>query len=178
VYDIDSIQLIAAVKKMCDESILLDGTPIAGSFSMTIGAVVSPDMKPMELNILRLSKKVDAGAKFIQTQAVFDSDYFEKWINEARNQGIASKAGILAGILPLHSANEAESLKIKYTDLSIPDHIIDRLKSAGDDAAQKKEGLAICVETIKKIKAMDGVRGIHILSGGCESSVPEILSAI
>jgi methylenetetrahydrofolate reductase (NADPH) len=178
VYDIDSIQLIAAIRKMCDEGILLDGSKIAGSFSMVVGAVVSPDMKPMELNILRLSKKVDAGARFIQTQAVFDTGNFEKWINEARNQGITSKAAILAGVLPLQSAGEAESLKKKYTDLSIPDHIIERLKAAGDGTAQKKEGLAICVETIKKIKAMDGVKGIHILSGGCESSVPEILSAI
>jgi methylenetetrahydrofolate reductase (NADPH) len=64
VYDIDSIQLIAAVKKMDDEGVLLDGTKIAGSFSMTIGAVVGPDIKPMELNILRLSKNVAAGAVY------------------------------------------------------------------------------------------------------------------
>jgi methylenetetrahydrofolate reductase (NADPH) len=162
---------------MCDEGMLLDGSKIVGSFSMTIGAVVSPDMKPLELNILKLSKKVAAGARFIQTQAVFDTDQLEKWMAEAKNQGITEKAAILAGVLPLQNADEAERLQKKYTDLSIPDRIIDRLKSAGDEAAQKKEGLAICVEIIKKIKAMDGARGIHILSGGCEASVPEILSA-
>jgi methylenetetrahydrofolate reductase (NADPH) len=177
VYDIDSTQFIAVVKKMCDEGVLLDGTEINGGFSMLIGAVVSPYMKPMELNILRLSKKVNAGARFIQTQAVFDADHFEKWMVEARKQGVTSQTAILAGVLPLKSAAEGESLRNKYTDLSIPDSVIERLKAAGDEAAQKKEGLSLCVETIKKIKAMDGVRGIHILSGGCEGSVPEILSA-
>jgi methylenetetrahydrofolate reductase (NADPH) len=176
VYDIDSIQLIAAVRKMCDKGLLLDGSRIAGPFSMLIGAVASQDMKPMELNILRLSKKVEAGARFIQTQAVFDVGNFEKWIKEAQNQGITSKSAILAGVLPLQNASDTENLRKKYMDLAIPDGIIERLKAAGDDVAQKKEGVAICVETIKKIRTMDGVRGIHILSGGCENSVPEILS--
>jgi methylenetetrahydrofolate reductase (NADPH) len=108
---------------------------------------------------------------------VFDAEQFEKWMIEVRNQKITPKAAILAGVLPLQNAAQAQSLRDKYTDLSIPDGVIERLKAAGDEVAQKKEGLAICVETIKKIKSMEGVRGIHILSGGCESSVPEILSA-
>jgi len=178
VYDIDSIQLIAAVRQMCEEGVLLDGNAIKGPFSMLIGAVAGPDMKPMELNILRLAKKVAAGARFIQTQAVFDTDNFANWMEEARARGITGKTAILAGVMPLAGAAEAEHLKDTYTDLSIPESVIDRLKAAGDETAQKKEGLAICVETIKKIKGIDGVRGIHILSGGKESCVPEIVSAI
>jgi methylenetetrahydrofolate reductase (NADPH) len=177
VYDIDSIQLIAALKKMCDEGVLLDGSKIKGSFSVLIGAVANPYMKPFELNVLRLAKKVEAGARFIQTQAVFDTDVFDKWLKEARSQGITEKTAIIAGILPLMGASEAEILRGKYMDLSIPDSIIERLKAAGDDTAQKKEGLSVCIETIKKIKGMDGVSGIHILSGGKENNVPEIISA-
>ncbi len=178
VYDIDSIQLIAAVKKMRDEKVLLDGTQIIGEFPILIGAVAGSDMKPLELNILRLSKKIEAGADFIQTQAVFDVDTFEKWIEAARNEGLTAKTAIIAGVMVLESADEAEALRNKYTDLSIPDSIIKRLTDAGDQAAQKKEGLAICIETVKKIKEMDGVRGIHILSGGKENMVPEIIAAI
>lgn len=177
VYDIDSIQLIAAVKKMCDEGVLLDGSRIMGSFSVLIGAVANPYMKPMELNVLRLAKKVEAGARFIQTQAVFDTDIFDKWLKEARAQGITEKTAVIAGVLPLTGAREAEILREKYMDLSIPDNIIERLKAAGNDVAQKKKGLSICIETIKKIKGMDGVRGVHILSGGKENIVPEIISA-
>jgi methylenetetrahydrofolate reductase (NADPH) len=177
VYDIDSIQLIAAVKKMCDEGVLLDGSKIKGSFSVLVGAAASPDMQPMELNILRLAKKVQAGARFIQTQAVFDTDNFETWLKAARAQGLTDKTAIIAGVLPLTGASEAESLKEKYMDLSIPDSIIKRLKAAGNDTAQQKEGLAICIETIKKLKGTDGVSGIHIFSGGKENVVPEIISA-
>jgi methylenetetrahydrofolate reductase (NADPH) len=176
VYDIDSIQLIAAVKKMRDEKVLLDGTQIIGEFPILIGAVAGPDMKPLELNILRLSKKIEAGADFIQTQAVFDVDTFERWIKAARSEELTAKAAVIAGVMLLESAEEAEALSAKYTDLSIPDSIIKRLADAGDEAAQKREGLAICVETVKKIKEMDGVRGIHILSGGKENMVPEIIA--
>ena len=83
----------------------------------------------------------------------------------------------MAGVLPLDCAAEAERLRNTYTDYSIPDSVIDRLKKAGDEAAQKKEGLTICVETIKKLKKMKGLRGIHIHCG-CKGKVsPEIIAA-
>lgn len=178
VYDIDSIQLIAAVKQMRDQGVLLDGTEIKGVFPVLIGAVAGPDMKPLELNILRLAKKVEAGAEFIQTQAVFDVEAFERWIEQARNQKITANTAILAGVMPLSGYQEAETLRDQYMDLSIPDSIIERLKKAGDEGAQKKEGLNICLETIRKIKKMDGVKGIHILSGGKEKLVPEIIASL
>ena len=94
VYDIDSIQLIAAVTQMRDRGVLLDGTKIDGEFSMLVGAAASPYLSPMELNILRLTKKVEAGARFIQTQAVFDVQGFAEWLNAARGEGITAKTAI------------------------------------------------------------------------------------
>jgi len=176
VYDIDSIQLVAAVKKMRDEGVLLDGMKIEGEFSILIGAVANPNTTPLELNIIRLNKKVEAGADFIQTQAVFDIETFAKWLDAAVSEGISEKTAILAGIMPLQSAAEAERLRDTYTDLYISDELIERLKAAGDEQAQKKEGLAVCAETIKKIKDINGARGIHILSGGKEAVVPELLA--
>lgn len=177
VYDIDSIQLIAAVKQMRDQGVLLEGTRIEGAFPMLVGAVANPFMKPLELNIIRLAKKVEAGAEFIQTQAVFDTDKFRRWVEAARNEGIVEKTAIIAGILPLESAAEAEGLRGKYMDISIPDQIIERMKSTGDEDAQKKEGISISIETINEIKGIDGVKGIHILSGGKEGLVREIIAA-
>jgi methylenetetrahydrofolate reductase (NADPH) len=176
VYDIDSIQLVAAVRRMRDEGVLLDGTKIEGEFSMLIGAVANPYLTPIELNMIRLNKKIEAGADFIQTQAVFVIEAFDQWLDAAVSEGITEKAAILAGIIPLESAAEAERLRDTYTDLHIPDELIERLKAAGGKEAQKKEGLAICAETIKKIKDMNGMRGIHILSGGKEAVVPELLA--
>ncbi len=177
VYDIDSIQLIAALKKMNEEGMLLDGTRIDGEFPMLVGAVANPDLKPIELNIIRLAKKVEAGATFIQTHAVFDTEVFQKWVEAARNEGITEKAVILAGVFPIENADQAENLREKYTDFRIPDELIERIKAAGDEEAQKKEGLVVCVEIIKKIKEIESVRGIHILSGGKEEVVPELISA-
>jgi methylenetetrahydrofolate reductase (NADPH) len=177
VYDVDSTQFIALATKMAEAGVLADGTKIEGQFSMLVGAVANPFLKPLELNMLRLGQKVGAGAKFIQTHAVFDVEAFGQWLGAARNEGITKKAAILAGVLPLESAAEAEKLRDTYTDHYIGDDVVKRLKAAGDDNAQKKEGLAICVETIKKLKQMEGLRGIHVLSGGKEKAVPEILTA-
>jgi len=185
VYDIDSTQLIEMVTNMGEKGVLADGAKIEGQFSMLVGAVANPFLKPVELNMLRLQKKVDAGAKFIQTSAVFDIETFGQWLNAAISEGITAKAAILAGVLALDSAAEAERLRNTYTDYSIPDSIIDRLKKAGDETAQKKEGLNICIETIKKLKNMKGLRGIHIhcgckghASGLASSKVsPEVVAA-
>jgi methylenetetrahydrofolate reductase (NADPH) len=178
VYDVDSIQFITAVSKMNEEGLLLDGKKIEGSFSMLIGAVANPYVKPLELNIIRLKKKANAGANFIQTQAVFNVEVFQQWLEAARNEGITERTAVLAGILPLTSAIEAKRLSDTYTDFNIPDEVIERIKKAGDQNAQKKEGLTICTEIIRKIKAFPGLRGIHILSGGNEAVVPELITEI
>ena len=120
--------------------------------------------------------KVEAGAEFIQTQAVFDLDGFKQWIKAAQEEGIPGKTAIIPSVLPFRSAAEAEKMRDKYMDMSIPDQVIERMNSAGDEEAQKKEGISICVEVIKEIKGLDEVKGIHILSGGRESSVPEIVA--
>jgi methylenetetrahydrofolate reductase (NADPH) len=177
VYDIDSTQFIELVTNMSEKGVLADGSKIEGQFSMLVGAVANPFLKPVELNMLRMQKKVEAGAKFIQTSAVFDIETFGQWLDAAISNGITAKAAILGGVLPLDCAAEAERLRKTYTDYSIPDSVIERLKKAGNEAAQKKEGLAICVETIGKLKKMKGLRGIHIHCG-CKGKVsPEVVAA-
>ena len=177
VYDLDSTQLINVLKKMREQGELLNGEKINGAFSIMTGAVANPYLKPLDLSIIRLTQKVEAGAEFIQTHAVFNIDEFQHWFDMITQAGLAGKTAIIAGVFPLDSAEEAEFLPNKYTEFQIPAHIIERLKSAGDRQAQKKEGLAICVEIINKLKDMNGLRGIHILSGGKEETLPHILSA-
>ena len=104
---------------------------------MLVGAVANPFLKPLELNMLRLSKKVEAGAKFIQTHAVFDVEGFSGWLDAARKEGITKKAAILAGVLPLDSAAEAQKLRDTYTDFYIPDEVIKRLKRRATTARKK-----------------------------------------
>lgn len=176
VYDIDSIQLIHSIHKMKTEKLLMNGKKIDGDFSVLIGAVANPYMRPLELNILRLIKKVKAGANFIQTQAVFNTTDFKEWLDAAYQEGLTEKAAFIAGIYPLSSYDEAISLLEKHTDFYIPKPHIERIKDAGGPEEQKKMGVAICVETIKKIKGLNGLSGIHIISGGKEDIVSEIIS--
>jgi methylenetetrahydrofolate reductase (NADPH) len=177
VFDVDSSQFIDLTVRMAETGTLADGKKIDGQFSMLVGAVTNPFLRPLDLNLFRLGIKIETGAKFIQTHAVFDIEPFTQWLDGARKEGYTKKAAILAGVFPLNSAAEAENLRDNYAEFRIPDKIVERLKKAGDAAAQRKEGIAICAETIKQLKGLDGVRGIHLLSGGKESSVPEILSA-
>jgi len=177
VFDVDSIQLIDIVKRM-NEGALLDGTPIQGPFGMLIGAAANPALKPLELNILRLSKKVAVGADFIQTQPIFDVDSFAIWLTAAREAGLDEKTAILAGVMPLKSAAQAKELVDGHTDFIISDAVIDRLRTAGDAEAQRKEGIRIAAEMITRLRELDGVRGVHILSGGNESSLGEVLAAV
>ncbi len=177
VFDVDSIQLIDIVRKM-NGGHLLDGTKIQGDFAMLVGAVANPDLKPLELNILRLGKKIAAGADFIQTQAVFDVDNFKAWLEAARDAGLADKTAILAGVQPLKSASQAEELTTAHTDFVIPETVINRLAAAGDAGAQEKEGVRIAAETIDKLKGLAGLKGVHILSGGNEPRLGELLAAV
>jgi methylenetetrahydrofolate reductase (NADPH) len=177
VFDIDSIQLIALVTKM-NGGQLLDGNKIDGDFAMLAGAAANPYLKPRELNMLRLSKKIKAGAAFIQTQAVFDVPAFKQWLEAAGKQGLTGKAAILAGVMPLQSAAQAKELAETHTDFYIPDAVHARLLAAGDAAAQRQEGLKIAVEIIRQLKGLPGLKGIHLLSGGHENAVPELLAAV
>lgn len=176
VYDIDSIQLIDIVNKMNTKGTLMNEEKIDGDFSMLVGAVANPYLEPLELNILRLKKKVNAGARFIQTQAVFGTTKFKEWLDAVNAEALSEKAAIIAGIYPLSSYKEAVELLDKHTDFYIPPPQLERLKDAGDEDAQKKMGITLCVETINKIKNMKGLKGIHIISGGKEDILPDLIT--
>ena len=175
VFDIDSTQFIATATRMLEQGLLADGTRIDGPFSMLVGAVANPFLRPLELNLARLQSKIEAGARFIQTHAVFDLDMFGQWLQAVRQAGLTKKAAILAGVLPLENATEAQKLRETHPDFYVPQEVMERLQASGSEAG--RPGWAIGVETIKKLKTMEGVRGIHILSGGKEALVPDLLAA-
>jgi len=175
VFDVDSTQFIELTARMSEQGVLADGTRINGQFAMLVGAVANPFLKPIELNLFRLGKKILAGAKFIQTHAVFDVKAFTAWLDAVRKEGFTEKAALLASVYPLDSAAEAQKLRETFAEFCIPDAIIERLRKAGKDS--RREGLAVCVEIIKELKTLEGLRGIHILSGGKEAVVPEIIAA-
>lgn len=171
-YDIDSIQLTKALRTMNEQGLSFDGQKLAAAPKLFLGAVAHPYLRPMELNLIRLRKKVLAGAKFVLTQAAFDLAGFTEWMNAVTAAGIDKTTAIIASVLPLTSVEKAKELQARQTYGPIGNDVIERLAKAADPA---KEGVAIASQLAAKLKTVPGVRGIHILSGGCEATVAGII---
>jgi len=159
--DIDSIQLAQALKSL--------DLP-----EMLVGAVTHPYQQPLELNLLRLKKKIAAGVDFLLTQPVFDLAGFTLWMDAVRAAGLDERAAIIASVLPLTSVDKAEALRQRQTYGPLDEAVIVRLGKASDAA---KEGLAVAAEIAAQLKTVPGVRGIHILSGGCEALANGVIEA-
>jgi methylenetetrahydrofolate reductase (NADPH) len=127
---------------------------------MFIGGAANPFAEPLDLRIIRLGKKIAAGAHFIQTQPVFDMPRFEKWMKLVRDEGYHEQVFILAGVMPVRSVKALLYMKESVPGMSIADEYIKRMESADDP---KEEGVAICVETMQRLRRIEGVRGIHIM---------------
>jgi len=172
VYDIDSMQLLKGLKDLRDEKRFMGGEELEGEVSYYLGAVENPFADPFEFRVDRLEKKIRAGASFIQTQCIFDLDRFERWMEIVRERGLHKKIKILGGITPIKSMGAAKYMKNNVSGITIPDSLIERLQGAED---KKAEGLKIAVETIERLKEIEGVHGVHIMAIAWEEKVPEIV---
>ncbi|RLB07839.1 MAG: methylenetetrahydrofolate reductase [Deltaproteobacteria bacterium] len=173
VYDIDSIQLIMTVKQMRDEGKFLSGEELTKVPRLFIGAAANPFADPFEIRALRLAKKVAAGAQFIQTQCIYNLKRFEEWMHRVVDMGLHEKVCILAGVTPMKSVGMARYMKNMVPGMDVPDEIIERLKGVPKEK-QGEEGIKICIETIQRLREMEGVRGVHIMAIEWEEKVREI----
>lgn len=172
VYDVDSIQQLMILKRMRDESRLWGETKLERGPQVFLGAAANPFVDPLEFRVIRLAKKVAAGADFIQTQAIYDMDRFERWMEGVRERGLDRKVHILAGLVPLKSVGAAKYMRDKVPGIVVPDEIVDRMRKASDP---KGEGIRICLEQIEHLRAIKGVHGVHIMAIAWEEKVPEIV---
>ena len=175
VYDIDAVQFIKIVKDMRDEKRFQCGDEIDVEPRLYIGAVANPFAgSPLELRVLRLEKKVKAGADFIQTQCVYNVEKFERWMKLVRERKLHEKIHILAGVTPLKSYRMAKYMKENVPGIDIPDEILERMKNAPKEEARER-GIDLCVETIERLKEIEGVHGIHVMAIGWEDVVPVLV---
>jgi methylenetetrahydrofolate reductase (NADPH) len=170
--DIDSIQFTQAMKKMILHGSGLNGQELQPRLELQIGVTAHPYMRPMELNLLRLKKKIAVGADFLFTQAVFDPEGFSQWMEAVRAIGLDKRTAIIPSVLPLTGVEKAEEFNRCQTYGPIGDDILARLGKAANPA---KEGVTIAAEMARWLKDVPGIRGIHILSGGCESLAAEVI---
>jgi methylenetetrahydrofolate reductase (NADPH) len=174
VHDIDSLQLVQLVRQMRETGKFQGGAEIENAPRMFIGAAANPFADPFELRVARLAKKIAAGADFIQTQCVYNLDKFETWMAAVRARGLHHKARIMVGITPMKSAGMARYMKSKVPGMDVPDEIVKRLDGV-PKKQQAEEGVRIAVETIARLRQVEGVAGFHLMAIEWEQKVPEIV---
>jgi 5,10-methylenetetrahydrofolate reductase len=171
VFDLDSSQLLRTVR-LLESGKDLGGNDLDGKVEFCAGAIVTPEADPLEPQLIKFEKKIDLGAEFFQTQAVYDLDNFRDFMEFARQ----FKPKILAGIILLVSARMAKFMNNNVPGVFVPQTLIDELASAPKGTALKK-GIEIAGRMIRQIKEEKLCDGVHIMAIGKEEVVPDILDA-
>jgi len=170
VYDLDSITLLHAVKEL-QEGRDLSGNILESAPDFYVGAVVNPGADPLEPEIIKMEKKVSEGAKFFQTQAIFDAETFESFTREIKH--FRSKIKLLGGIVPLRSSKMARYMNTNIPGVVIPEEIVDALDKASD---VEKEAVSIALNTLDSIRGM--CDGIHFMPIKANHMVAKILDKV
>jgi 5,10-methylenetetrahydrofolate reductase len=168
VFDLDSVQLLQVVRKL-QEGVDMKGNKLEGAApKFCMGAVVNPGADPIEPQIIKMEKKIEAGAEFFQTQAIYDIKVFENFLSKIKHL----KTTILGGIVLLKSAGMAKYMNKNVAGVSVPDNLIKEMEEAKDKVAKSVE---IASRLIKELKPM--CQGIHIMPIGWDKKVPLVLDA-
>jgi len=173
VFDLDSIQLLDIVRTIRDEGKVNSGDPVEGGIGMFLGAAANPFADPFEFRVIRLAKKIRAGADFIQTQCIYDMDRFREFMRMACDMGLDKRCFILAGLTPLKSAGMAAYMNKNVAGISIPDPVIQRIKGA-PKGKQAEEGIRFLIEQIEQVREIPGIAGVHIMAIEWEDRIREI----
>ena len=171
VFDLDSAQLLSTIRQM-ESGKDLGGNDLDGTVEFCAGAIVTPEANPLEPQLIKFEKKIEAGAEFFQTQAIYDLDKFAKFMEYARQFPVK----ILAGIILLVSARMAKYMTDNVPGVSVPQSLIDELAAAPKGEAINK-GIEIAGRMIAAIKKESICHGVHVMAIGKEEVVPDILKA-
>jgi methylenetetrahydrofolate reductase (NADPH) len=175
VFDLDSIQLLWALRTMRDDGRLLSGRRLDPAPDCFLGAVENPFAPPVPFRAERLAKKVDAGAQFVQTQFVFDVAAFGQWMTQVRDLGLHERCHILAGVGAVRSRRALDFMREKVPGVHVPDDVYRRLRAAAHVA---DEGARLAAEIVWQVREIEGVAGVHLFVAGNEQVIPGILEGI
>jgi methylenetetrahydrofolate reductase (NADPH) len=175
VFDLDSIQLLQAYANLSKDGSFVGEKHFEDSVPLCLGAAVSQHAEPHEMQMMRLAKKVEAGAQFLITEPVYDIQRFETFWNEATSRALHEKVAILAGIRLLGAADAAKSYADSRPDPKIPEELLERLAAKDSSEAQEVEGAAIAVETIKQLSQYQGLRGFEVRGDGNDAAALDVI---
>ena len=169
VFDLDSVSILKTAS-ILNSGVDSVGIELKGKTNFYLGACVTPEYNPIEIQILKMKKKINAGARFFQTQAVYDIEHMRKFRNLTKDMDCK----VLAGIVPLKSPGMAKFMTANVPGIFVPDDQIERLKLAGKEN-YVQEGIKMAGELIRQLKEEDLCDGVHIMAIGAEENVPKIL---
>ena len=171
VFDLDSLQLLMTIREL-ETGKDLGGNDLDGAVEFCAGAIVTPEASPIEPQLVKFEKKVEAGAEFFQTQAIYDLENFARFMQYARQFQVK----ILAGIVLLTSARMAKYMNENVPGIFVPQNLIDELAAAPKGEALSK-GIEIAGRMIAALKKDSICDGVHVMAIGKEEVVPDILAA-
>lgn len=181
VYDLDSVGILRMVSAMEATGLDCGGNALSSTPRFYKGAVVTPAYEPLALQLHKLRRKVDAGASFIQTQALFEPDSLMRFMDAVGRAGI--RARVLAGVIPLKSAGMAKYMNDNIPGIRVPQPIIDRLAAAQDEGRVRgikglpaHLGMQMAAELIARVRGDRLCDGVHIMAVSSESVVPQVLA--
>lgn len=170
VFDLDSVSLLHAASEL-QQGRDLAGQELNGSPSFCLGAVVTPGADPLGPQIMKMEKKVKAGAQFFQTQAVYDPERFEDFMSQVQYLNVP----VMAGIVLLKSAGMARFMNTNVAGVYVPDTLIEEMAGARGRDARVEKSIEIGARLIRQMK--DLCQGVHIMPIGWERLVPTLLDA-
>ena len=181
VYDLDSVGILRMLSTMEETGADCGGNPLSGGAPRLFkGAAVTPVYEPRALQINKLRQKVDAGARYIQTQGVFDLEQLEGFLEDVEKAGI--RVPVMAGIIPLKSAGMARFMNENVPGIAVPEEMLARLDAAAAEGKEKgvkglpaKPGMEMAARMIAEIRDEHICPGVHIMAIGAEKNVPAIL---
>ncbi|MFX0107563.1 MAG: methylenetetrahydrofolate reductase [Candidatus Hodarchaeota archaeon] len=177
VFEMNSIQALLLAKHL-ESGFDFSGSELEGSPSFFLGATFNPFADPMNEHIARVEKKSEAGAEFFQTQAIYDVDHFERFMEQISGLN----ARVIAGVIPLRNLEMAHYINDEVSEIQVPIEFIKRIEAAGEgkdeeerELAMQKEGLGIAREIIEAVRKIEGVDGVHIMGVGWTESIPNLV---
>jgi len=174
IYDLDSIHLLRIARIMRDEGTYLSGRKLDAPPSFLIGAVENPFAPPLEFRPMRLGKKIEAGAEFIQTQICFNVPRLRLFLARAGDLGLLGTVPLLVGVFVLRTADGARYLRDQVPGMDVPEHVIERIDGVPRER-QFEEGIKIATEIVQEVRNLEGIGGVHLMAIRNEAGIGRVL---
>jgi methylenetetrahydrofolate reductase (NADPH) len=175
VYDVDVIQLLQTCANLAHDGAVVGEAALGGADGFCLGAVASPNADPLEMQMIRLGKKVSAGAGFLVSQPVYDLERFSAWWAEVVRRGLHEKAAILAGIELLGDSELERARAKRRPSPRIPDAVLEQVASKTGAAARRRAAIDVALQTVEQLSGTNGLRGFSICVDGDPDAAEEII---